>query len=340
MDHAIIRKDVDDTLAAVDLGWVQGKDVLITGATGLLGTYFLYTLLALVRKGLGPERVCAVIHRQLPEHLEAFQNEKWLSFVRGSLADPAFCATLPKADAIIHAAGYAQPSRFMKQEMDALKINTAATCELLEHLNEGGKFLFISSCSVYTGNPGKAFAETEAGFSNTDHPRCCYIEGKRGGEAACNIARHNGIDCKSVRLSFTYGPGVKKDDTRAMYAFIAKALADGDIRMLDRGAAVHTYCYISDAMEEMWNILLNGKQGIYNVAGHSETSILALAQAIGKELGATVAVPEEERGVAGALQREYVSPERYENEFGKRAFVPLEEGLRRTVGWYRQYYAG
>ena len=338
MQSEIIKQDVNDIIRNVDLSWMNDKILLITGSTGLLGTYFLHVIFALKNAGQGPRRVYAIVHTDLPQHMREIGNQNWLTVLKGSLADNEFCKSLPKADGILHSAGYGQPSLFLKHEMEALKINTLATFALLDRLNDDGKFLFISSGAVYTGSPNNIFVETQAGSSNTDHPRCCYIEGKRCGEAACNIARRNGIDAKSVRLSFTYGPGVKKDDTRVMYSFIAKALNSGRIQMLDKGAAIHTYCYISDAIEEMLNIMLHGKQGIYNVAGHSETSILALAQRIGKALCADVVVPEEDKGIVGALQREFISPERYETEFEKMSFITMEEGLNRTIEWYRQYY--
>jgi hypothetical protein len=84
----------------------------------------------------------------------------------------------------------------------------------------------------------------------------------------------------SARIALAYGPGTKKHDTRVLNQFIEKALVQKRIELLDSGEATRTYCYIDDVVEMLWNIVLRGNQEVYNVGGHSVTSIADLAMRI------------------------------------------------------------
>lgn len=334
----IILEDCSKIAEKIAWDEIDGKDILITGASGLLGTWLLYTLYALRRAGgVFPRHVYAVIHHAIPEYLKVLEHVDGFRFIHGSLEDYAFSQSLPDADFIIHAGGYGQPLKFLDKQMEALKINIQAMFSLVDKLRSGGKLLFISSCSVYSGGQKDEYAETDIGYTNTDHPRICYIEGKRCGEAVCNICRNNGIDAKAIRLSFTYGPGVRRGDARAMYSFIEKARA-GDIHMLDDGSVCHPYCYIGDAVEMLWNAFLHGKEGCYNIASREEHTIREVAELVAAHYGVNVCVPENSSSVPGTSKREKICIDRICNEFPKTDFVPLAVGLQRTMNWYDMVY--
>ncbi len=338
MDNTIIYNDARHIADVCDLGQLAGKQMLITGASGLFGIYMLYTLKEMILRGIGPAQVYAVIHRDLPTALQEMEAESWLSFIRGDLADIDFCRSLPYADFVIHASGYGQPGKFLKDSVSAIRQNTLTTDILMEKLTSHGKFLYVSSGAVYAENPKEEYFEEDISYAGLDHPRICYIEGKRCGETICELYRRQGVDVKIVRPSFTYGPGVRKDDVRVLYEFIRKA-SSGKIQMRDHGKAVHVYEYISDAVEEMWNVLLHGKQSIYNIAGYSEISIYELAKRIAEILGAEVIVPVSDDTVPGAIMKQRVNSNRVETEFRKKTFVSMEDGLRATVDWYCSNYA-
>ena len=333
MDNTVIYQDATQIADCCDLSWLEGKEVLLTGSSGLFGTYILYTLHELYRRGTGPQKVYAVIHRTVPPHLQDLENCSWLDFIQGDLSDGDFCESLPTADAIIHASGYGQPGKFLEAPVSALRQNTIATFTLIGKLKAGGKFLFVSSGAVYAENPKAEYMETDISFATVEHPRICYIEGKRCGEAICELYRREGKNIKIVRPSFTYGPGVRMDDVRVLYEFIRKGMS-GVISMRDQGKGIHIYENILDAVEEMWNVLLHGRQSVYNLAGHSEISIYELAQKIGASLGAEVVRPAEDNTVPGAMMKQRVNSDRVEQEFGKQNFVSMDAGLDRTIAWY------
>ncbi|MFA5127519.1 MAG: NAD-dependent epimerase/dehydratase family protein [Patescibacteria group bacterium] len=318
---------------------IAKKDFLITGASGLLGTYFL-ACIKLLRdndddKNFG--NIFAVMLNDPPDYLADLYKD--VLIIKGDLSDYNFCQSLPSADYIIHAAGYGQPGRFMEDQVKTLKINTLATFSLLEKIKNNGNFLFLSTSELYSGLRKDSYNETDIGNTNTDHFRSCYIEGKRCGEAICNAHRLKGVSAKSARLALAYGPGTRVHDKRVLNSFIEKAIINSKIDLLDQGEAKRTYCYVSDAVEIMLNILLRGKESIYNVGGISQTTIRDLAINIGEQLSVPVVFPEETgTSVNGAPDDVKLNLDRVANEFGKKKFVSLKEGLAKTIEWQKNIY--
>jgi nucleoside-diphosphate-sugar epimerase len=336
MDNTIIYRDAEALLDRVELYELQGKRILITGATGLIGTYLLYTIREFVKRGNSVHSVIIVANQELPEHLKELEKASWLDIIRGDLSDLDLCRRLPRADYIIHAAGYGQPARFSIDQAKTIKLNTCVTFALLDRLTENGKFLFISSSGIYSGLQKEKFCETDVGTTNTMHPRACYIEGKRCGEAICNAYRAKGINAKSARVSYTYGPGVRGNDTRALYNFIQKGFK-GDIRLLDDGSAQRIYCYVADVVEILWDIILKGKEPIYNVGGTEGITIRELAQLVADRLKILVILPEQSNAVPGNAAIERLDISKVVSEFHKTDFIDIHNGVERTIEWYSQF---
>jgi UDP-glucuronate decarboxylase len=324
----IIFDDAAEVCKAVDLRPLDGATVLITGATGLLGTHFLASL-CLARENGIKSSVFAQCHSKPAEYTEELAK-------RG---DTALIKALPSgADVIIHASGYAQPSVFTLNPAETIRINTALTQELLDRLSIGGKFLFVSSSEVCSGLKKAWAKESDIGTTNPYHPRACYIEGKRCGEAITDAYRKAGVHAISARLSLAYGPGTRKHDKRVMSTFIEKALTLGKIEMKYAGEESRTYCYIRDAVRMLWQAALYGTQPVYNVGGKQLVRTKDMVECIGKITGTKVTSPVASEMV-GAPETLCLDTTRIETEFGKNDYVGLEEGLRRTIDWQRGLYA-
>jgi nucleoside-diphosphate-sugar epimerase len=282
---------------------LAGKTVAVTGATGLIGSH-----------------LCAA----MPDGMQMFTPGR---------RDFAF----PCADIIIHAAGCAQPARFMDDPVGTVAVNTEMTAALLEKLRPGGSFVFCSSSEVYSGLSHPA-SEDDIGTTTPQHPRACYIEGKRCGEAIVNAYRKKGVRASSARIALTYGPGTKKHDTRVINQLIEKALTRGKIDLVDSGNAIRTFCYVSDTAELLWDIALLGTQAVYNVGGTTVVSIAELAQKIADKLGVELRLPESGIPSAGAAQEVRLNTARVREEFGKTEYVGLDEGLEQTIAWQKELY--
>lgn len=321
---SLLESNADEALRRVDTFKLGGKSVLLTGATGLIGV-----------------------------NLAAAFNRVGVRLVTPKRGVPQ----IGSFDYVVHAAGYAQPVKFMADPMATIAVNTSMLAELLGRLKPEGRLLFLSTSEVYSGNQRGLHREEDIGATNPSHARGCYIESKRCGEAMCHAARADEKMALIARVSSVYGPGVRAKDTRVMSQFIDAALKQDEIILQDGGAARRVFCYVSDAVEMLLNILLHGEGAIYNVGGpamnermgsaigniNGETTIIALARKIGEIVKVPVKVPVISKArssytgsaLAGAPLHVGLDLGRYLREFGKDAWVPLDDGLRRTIEWHR-----
>ena len=124
---------------------------------------------------------------------------------------------------------------------------------------------------------------------------------------------------------------------RVLNSFIQKAL-NGKIALLDDGNARRTYCYVSDAVEILWNVLLSGKDPIYNVGGNSRTTIRSLAEKIGSYLHVPIEIPQRSRTFTDAPEDVFLDMSKVKNEFEKTDYISFDKGLAKTIEWQKILY--
>lgn len=296
--------------------------LLITGAFGLVG-----------------RSICALLERDYPEiEITKVKYDDTPQRVERDF------------DYIVAGAGYGQPQMFSKDKLACININTIEIQKLFRYLKSGGKFLFVSTSEVYSGAPSP-HKETDIGNTTPQHPRACYIEGKRCGEAICMAYKEQGYDVKIARLALAYGPGTKKGDTRVLNQFIEQALTIGEIRMKDNGNALRTYVYVEDAARMMLNILFKGKDTVYNVGGESRTTIKDLASAISSltkvNFYYNLAVNEDnliKMGLSPGLIANEGAPDDVKSDMAKTLgelpmkLTSLDDGLKKTIEYQKTLY--
>lgn len=324
----LIYREASRIYNTVDFEKLRNKSVLVTGATGLVGLFFIASLKN-VRDDLNI-KITAWVNRNIPDYLESIFEK--CNIIKGDI-----CNTYidQRFDIIIHSAGYAQPSKFLDDKLTTLRINSSVTDKLFGFLNDGGSFLFVSSSELYSGLNTTDISEDMIGITNTDHPRSCYIEGKRCGEAICNAYNNHGYNVKIARLSLAYGPGAKIDDTRVVNEIIKRGLRDGFVELYDSGSAMRKYCYVTDAVEMMWNILLHGRDTVYNIGGHDYISIAELANKITSYMNIPLIFPEKDNSLIGNPTLVNISCKKYEDEFGTKQYVDLKAGLTCNIEWIK-----
>lgn len=337
----IIEQDCIEYLKRINLVPLYGKTVLITGANGLIGTYLIY-MLHLTNEFEGAGIKIVGISKNAPcQALKDIFNDDNYKFISTDLTKMDYKDLQIKTDYIIHGATYAQPGKFLRNYLDTIHLNTTATESLLQKAKtDGAKFLFLSSSEIY-GEPDKENIPTPEEYPGLCSPvsvRSIYSESKRMGETLCfAYKKFEGVDAKIARISMTYGPGVKLDDERVMANFVKQALEKKKITMLDDGSKVRTFCYIADGVLMLLNILIYGKDFVYNVGGKDSISIKQLAEEICEVTGSTLSVETQNQIPAQDIK---VSPEHVEldikkicREFKLKAFKPFKEGLTRTIVW-------
>jgi nucleoside-diphosphate-sugar epimerase len=333
----IIKNDCSNILKNVDISKLKNKKILITGASGLIGVYIVSSLKA---AAMDNEIHCWVNNDIEPAFLELYSN---CTIIKGDITSEHLFLSLSsekKYDIIIHCAGYGQPGKFLIDKIKTIKINTSSTIKLFELLDENGSFAFFSTSEIYSGKECENITENDIGNSTPQHSRASYIEAKRCGETICDTFSqlHPDKNIKILRLSLAYGPGTKKDDQRVLNSLIYKGLSNDTINLLDDGSSLRTYGYISDIIEMFWNILLFGKHKVYNLSGISKTSILQLAEIIGKELNKKIVISDNIHNIVGSPKNVNLSLDRYFSEFDKKSFIDLQQGIKNTIKWQRKLY--
>ncbi len=293
---------------------ITDKSILIAGHTGLIGS-------------------------ALFDVLKRFNTVQGKSKSKQDLALKNGDDKIPRHDFVIHAAGYAQPSKFMEDPRATIRLNTHYLSGLIDDMKPGARLLFLSSSEVYSGCVKYIHTEDDIGTTTPAHARGAYIESKRCGEAICHAARARGKDVVIARVSSVYGPGFKRDDTRVLNQFVRMAVEDQHVMPRDGGPARRAWLYLDDCVEMLLRIMLGGKAPVYNVGGPHECSIAGLARSIADIAKCSYRVPRNTGdGSVGAPSHVKLDISRYVREFGQPNFTTLDDGLRETVDWYRRTY--
>lgn len=280
-----VLEDDLKTIIAEDLSWekLKNKTVMITGASGMVGSYMLYVLLMLNDEKHYGIKVDAVMRNvnKLPEEV---RNREDVNVVVADVTKDI--PDVGDIDYIIHAASPASPLIMQNQPVETIAANTIGTFKTLELAKEKNAegYLFISSREIY-GQPDEGqefFYENTYGFVDQLNPRSCYSEGKKAAETMC-VCFHEeyGLNTKIARLAHTYGPGMSIYDGRVQADFLKNVYHNEDIVLKSEGTAVRTYTYIADAIAGMYRILLDSEDIVYNIGNEAgKVSIRDLAESL------------------------------------------------------------
>lgn len=334
----LLYSDALEVYNSINLKELDNKKILITGCSGLIGLNIIALLKLLQSKNYNIDITSTVFNK--PEDYLLNMKSNKFKIIQFDLSDTDKCKSEldDNYDMIIHCATYGQPNLFLENKLKTITLNTTITDLLLKKLKKDGKFLFISSSEIYSGSMNQPHNESDIGTTTPQHSRSAYIESKRCAEAICQAYIENGYNVKIARLCLAYGIGTKPNDKRVLNNFIQKALVDKEIRLMDSGNSLRNYGYTSDIIEIFFNILLNGKEIVYNVTGQNIISIKDLALKIGNILNVPIIIPEENHGMIGAPNKVILDISKVKNEFNKNKFVSLNDGLKRTIEWQKLLY--
>lgn len=288
------QSDLKTALSAVPmLQKLKGSKIMITGATGLIGS-FLVDMLMLYNADGADIDIYALGRSR--EHLEARFNDiatDKLHYIEHDVNEkPEFNVPV---DYLIHAAGNAYPAAFASDPVGTILSNVRGTEYLLSYAKSHGakRFLFVSSGEVYgqCAPDIESFSEDYSGYVDPTQARSCYPASKRAAETLCvSYTKQYGLDTVIVRPCHTYGPNATKADNRANTQFVNSALAGEDIVLRSRGTQMRSYCYIADCASALLTVLINGAScEAYNLANpQARISIAGFAQTVAEITGRRV----------------------------------------------------
>lgn len=249
----------------------QNAAVLVTGATGLIGSMVCRTLsrLSVLKQWNMTILALARNVEKAEETLADVTENGNILFLQQDVTERLH--TEGPVDFIIHTASPTKSQFFVNQPVETLQSIITGTVNILELAKEKNSrsVVYLSSMEAYGQvTEEKLLGEEQLGYINPVAPRSSYPEGKRAAEAFCAAyAKEYGIPVKIVRLAQTFGPGIPADDNRVFVQFYRSASAGEDIVMYTTGGSKHMYIDTMDAVSATLLLLTEGESGqVYNVA--------------------------------------------------------------------------
>lgn len=279
--------DIDEIYQGLqsEINDFQNAELLITGAGGFLGRYFIALFKKFNHENPGREiRVIAIDNYVTSQRESTGATHDSSEYIQWIYGDAIIGAELPnKFSHIIHAAGIASPAHYRANPLITFEVAVNVTKALLEKCHQdNSRMIFFSSSEIY-GDPFSEFIPTPESYRgnvSTLGPRACYDESKRMGETLCWIYQNYFATNVSIIRPFNiYGPGMMPSDYRVLPNFAACISKNEPLHVYGSGNQTRTFCYITDAIVGFMKVLLRSPHpDVYNVGNPKpEISMVELA---------------------------------------------------------------
>ena len=278
-ENTLVKEDLEKISEGFkEDAFFKNSRVLITGATGLVGSLLARSLALINRKhSLNMEIVLFV--RSKEKAKEVFGELLLRNDISLYIGDVTKEPSLEKnIDYIFHTASVTASKTFVENPVNTLDVAIDGTRNILnlakKHSAKG--VVYVSSMEAFgiTDAKKERIREEDLGYIDILSVRSSYSEGKRICETICAAyASQYGVPVKIARLAQTFGAGVSKDDGRVFAAFTKSALKGEDIVLHTKGESVGNYCYTADAVTALIAILCYGKNGEAYTVCNEQTSM-------------------------------------------------------------------
>ena len=341
-NNPIVQKDLDEICNLPALSALNNKTILITGANGMIATYIVYALMYMVEKRELNIKVVALARNKdkAADLFGNFAHNPHFELLTQDVCTPILYQD--PIDYIFHFAGNASPYYITHDPVGIMKSNLLGTLNVLELAKEKNtrKVLFASTREVYGENKYElSLSETSFGSIDCMDGRSCYPESKRAAETLCkSYYLQYGVNFNAVRIAHSYGPGMKLDnDGRVMADLLSCVIHNRNIILKSKGDALRAFCYITDTVRGLFQILLQGGDAeAYNLANETEEiSIRNLAEMLTrvcpeKQLEVEYHIPEGQQTAYCNYKRVELNTTKIE-ALGWKPAVTLKEGIIRTI---------
>ncbi len=305
--------------------------VLVAGGAGFIGSHLCARLLA---DGHSVLCVDTLLTGSL-RNIAALQDRPGFTFLRQDVTEPfAF-----EAEAVFHLASPASPVGYMEHPFETILVNSLGTYRLLQQAREvGAQFLLASTSEAYGDPLEHPQRETYFGNVNPIGPRACYDESKRLGETiTMEFYRQYKLDARIVRIFNTYGPHSQMDDGRIVPNFITQALTGQPLTIHGDGAQTRSLCYVSDLVDGLVRAMFTpGTTGeVYNLGNPEEHRVREFAELILRLCASSSPLIYEPKRQDDP-ERRRPDIRKAKEKLGWTPRVGLEDGMTRTIEWFRQ----
>jgi dTDP-glucose 4,6-dehydratase len=308
--------------------------ILVTGAAGFLGSHLCDRLLAEGNAVVAMDNFVT----GNPRNIAHLSDDRRFHFVEHNVTK--FISVDGELDAVLHFASPASPIDYLELPIQTLKVGSLGTHNALGlALAKGARFLLASTSEVYGDPLVHPQPETYWGNVNPIGPRGVYDEAKRFAEAM-TMAYHraHGVPTRIVRIFNTYGERMRLNDGRVVPALIGQALAGEPMTVFGDGSQTRSFCYVSDLIDGIYRLLLSDESRPVNIGNPRELSVLEFARTIRRLTGTSSEIVYRPLPVDDPKVRQ---PDitRARTELGWEPKVALEEGLTRTIEYFRSVLA-
>jgi UDP-glucuronate decarboxylase len=303
--------------------------ILITGGAGFIGSHLSDRLLT-----EGHQVVCLDnFFTGRRDNIEHVLDHPGFELLRHDVCEPLFL----EVDQIYNLACPASPVHYQYNPVKTVKSNVMGTLNMLVLAKRVGARILQASTSEVYGDPF-VHPQTESYWGNVNPigPRACYDEGKRVAETLMSdYHREDGLDIRIARIFNTYGPRMAENDGRVVSNFIVQALRGDELTLYGTGEQTRSFCYVDDLVEGLVRLMAaEGRHEPVNLGNPVEFTIRELAEEVVKVVGGKTRVTYKPLPQDDPTQRQ---PDitRAREWLGWEPKIPLEEGLVRTVGYFR-----
>lgn len=306
------------------------KHVVVTGGAGFVGSHLCSVLLA-----AGAAVTCVDdLSTGRPENVAPMLGQPGFTLVRANVAEALPVDRRP--DLVLHFASPASPADYLRLPLHTLEAGSLGTRNALRLAQESGARFVLASTSEIYGDPRQnPQDERYWGNVNPVGPRSVYDEAKRFGESLTTAhADVHGTDACIVRLFNTYGPRMRGHDGRAVPTFVRQAVAGDPLTVTGDGRQTRSLCYIDDTVAGILAAASHGMRGPVNIGNPDEITMLDLARLVVRLAGSRSDIRYIGRPVDDpAMRCPDITLAR--DKLGWEPRVAAEEGLRRTIAWFR-----
>lgn len=306
------------------------EHAVVTGGGGFVGSHLCTALLA-----TGAAVTCVDdFSTGQPENLAPLLDRPGFRLIQANVAEGLTVERPP--DLVLHFASPASPADYLRLPLHTLDTGSLGTRNALELAHRSdARFILASTSEVYGDPQQNPQEERYWGHVNPVGPRSVYDEAKRFGEALTTAhADAEGTDTGIVRLFNTYGPRMRGHDGRAVPTFVRQALDGEPLTVTGDGNQTRSLCYVDDTVRGILAAADNGMRGPVNIGNPTEITMLALARLIIELTGSRSEVRFIDRPTDDpAVRCPDITLAR--DKLGWEPEVSAEEGLRRTIDWFR-----
>ena len=307
------------------------KRVLITGGAGFLGSHLCDNFL---KKGAKVIAVDNLITGSMTNIEHLIKNPRF-EFIKMDVTN--YLHVPGPLDLVMHFASPASPIDYARWPIPTLKVGALGSHKALGLAKEkGARFALASTSEVYGDPEVNPQPETYWGNVNPIGPRGVYDEAKRFAEAmTMAYHRSHGIPVRIVRIFNTYGPRMRTEDGRAVPNFITQALRGKPITVYGDGSQTRSLTYVSDLVDGIDRLVRSNSTGPINIGNPVEMTLLEIAETIKRLTKSRSKIVFRKLPVDDPkVRRPDITLARKLLKWEPK--VPLEEGLKRTIAYFRQ----